>query len=58
MLVRDKRLRWVDAPFVDGRGHIYLPVPQIDGAPAFNHGQSTVHFPVSLYRVTLPAGLR
>jgi hypothetical protein len=58
MVVRDKRLRWVDAPFVDGRGHIYLPVPQIDGAPAFNHGRSTVHFPVSLYRVTLPAALR
>ena len=58
MLVRDKRLRWVDAPFVDGRGHIYLPVPQIDGAPVFNQGKSTIHFPVSLYRVTLPAGLR
>lgn len=58
MLARDKRLRWVDAPFVDGHGHIYLPVPQIDGAPAFNHGRSTVHFPVALYRVNLPAGLR
>ncbi|WP_244111637.1 major royal jelly family protein [Burkholderia cepacia] len=58
LLARDKRLRWVDAPFLDGRGHIYLPVPQIDGAPAFNRGSSTVRFPVELYRVDLPAGLR
>ncbi|WP_431821932.1 L-dopachrome tautomerase-related protein [Burkholderia sp. F1] len=58
MLARDQRLRWTDAPFLDGNGHIYLPVPQIDGAPAFNHGQSTVRFPVALYRLNLPDGLR
>jgi hypothetical protein len=57
-IVRDKRLRWVDAPFLDGHGNIYLPVPQIDGAPAFNHGKSTIQFPVSLYKVRLPAGQR
>ncbi|MBN3827525.1 hypothetical protein G3O00_28440 [Burkholderia sp. Ac-20384] len=57
-LVRDTRLHWVDAPYVDGKGHIYLPVPQIDGAAVFNHGQSAIRFPVELYRVKLPAGLR
>ena len=58
MLARDKRLRWVDAPFLDGHGHIYLPVPQIDGAPVFNHGHSTVHYPVNIFRIDLPAGQR
>lgn len=58
MLAHDSRLRWVDAPFIDGKGHIYLPVPQIDGAPAFNNGHSTIHFPVELYRLDLPDGLR
>ncbi|WP_244143663.1 major royal jelly family protein [Burkholderia ubonensis] len=58
MLARDERLRWTDAPFLDGNGRIYLPVPQIDGAPAFNHGRSTVRFPVALYRLDLPDGLR
>ncbi|MGF6553039.1 L-dopachrome tautomerase-related protein [Paraburkholderia youngii] len=58
MLARDKRLRWVDAPFLDGHGHIYLPVPQIDGAPAFNQGRSTAQFPIKVYKVDLPAGLR
>jgi hypothetical protein len=55
-IARDKRLRWVDAPFLDGHGNIYLPVPQIDGAPAFNHGKSTIKFPVSLFKLRLPAG--
>ncbi|QWN12222.1 hypothetical protein DGN07_12240 [Xanthomonas citri pv. fuscans] len=36
-------------------GHIYLPVPQIDGAPAFNDGKSTIRFPVKLYQIDLPA---
>ncbi|WP_233471000.1 major royal jelly family protein [Paraburkholderia caribensis] len=53
-VVRDKRLRWVDAPFLDGRGNIFLPVPQIDGAPAFNHGKSTMTRPFQLFRLTLP----
>lgn len=54
MLVRDWRLRWADAPFLDGHGHIYLPVPQLDGAAVFHHGQATVHWPVELYRLDLP----
>jgi len=57
-LVRDQRLRWVDAPYLDGKGNIYLPVPQIDGAPPFNHGQSTIHFPVQVFKLTLPSDLK
>lgn len=58
MLLRDHRLRWVDAPFLDGKGHIYLPVPQIDGAAPFNHGQSTIRYPVELFKINLPSGLK
>ncbi|MBB3261540.1 sugar lactone lactonase YvrE [Paraburkholderia bannensis] len=53
-VIRDSRLRWVDAPFIDGQGNIFLPVPQIDGAPAFNHGTSTMKMPIELYRLRLP----
>ncbi|MHC1478688.1 L-dopachrome tautomerase-related protein [Frateuria aurantia] len=53
-LVQDRRLRWVDAPFLDGHGHLYLPVPQLDGAAAFNHGRSTMQAPFKLYRLDLP----
>jgi hypothetical protein len=54
-IVRDARLRWVDAPFLDGLGNIYLPVPQLDGAAVFHHGKSTVRYPILLLRMKLPA---
>jgi hypothetical protein len=54
-IVRDMRLRWVDAPFLDGLGHIYLPVPQLDGAAVFHHGKSTIRYPILLFRLKLPA---
>jgi sugar lactone lactonase YvrE len=53
-IVRDTRLRWVDAPFLDGLGNIYLPVPQLDGAAVFHHGKSTMHYPILLFRLKLP----
>ena len=56
VLLRDRRLRWADAPFLDGRGRLYLPVPQLDGAAVFNHGHSTVHWPVALYRLDPASG--
>ncbi|AMV09333.1 major royal jelly protein [Xanthomonas citri pv. aurantifolii] len=55
VIARDSQLRWVDAPLLDDHGHIYLPVPQIDGAPAFNDGKSTIRFPVKLYQIDLRA---
>jgi hypothetical protein len=54
-IVRDKRLRWVDAPFLDGLGNIYLPVPQLDGAAVFHRGKSTIRYPILLFRLKLPA---
>ncbi|MFM0500831.1 L-dopachrome tautomerase-related protein [Paraburkholderia caffeinilytica] len=53
VIVRDKRLRWVDAPFLDGKGNIYLPVPQLDGVAVFNHGTSTMTTPIYLYKVAI-----
>jgi len=55
LVVRDARLRWADAPFLDGRGHIYLPVAQIDGAAPFNAGTSTMQPPFEVLRIELPA---
>lgn len=53
-VVRDRRLRWADAPFLDGKGHIYLPAAQIDGAAPFNDGTSTMQPPFEVLRVDLP----
>ncbi|TDG22967.1 hypothetical protein EYW47_16270 [Paraburkholderia silviterrae] len=53
LMVRDSRLRWVDAPFLDGKGYIYLPAAQLDGVTVLNHGQSTMTMPIYLYKVQL-----
>eukprot|EP01087_Luapelamoeba_hula_P020498 TRINITY_DN7003_c0_g1_i1.p1 TRINITY_DN7003_c0_g1~~TRINITY_DN7003_c0_g1_i1.p1 ORF type:complete len:393 (-),score=33.80 TRINITY_DN7003_c0_g1_i1:8-1186(-) len=54
-LVRDSRLHWVDAPFLEPVSRqMYLAVPQIDRAAVFNGNRSLVQWPVQLFRVPLP----
>ena len=53
-VIRDQRLHWVDAPFIDGANRIWLPVPQMDRAAVFNGGVSRVQWPVALYSLQLP----
>lgn len=45
-LVVDKRLHWVDAPFLDKDGTLWLPTPQMDRVALFNKGKSLVQWPV------------
>ena len=52
-VVRDARLHWVDAPFIDSDRSIWLPVPQLDRAAIFNSGVSQVVWPVHLFRFRL-----
>ena len=58
LILHDGRLRWADAPFLDRKGHIYLPIAQIDGAAPFNHGASTMRPPFEILRVDLPSAPR
>ena len=53
-LVQDKRLHWVDAPFIDNQHDIWLPVPQLDRTAIFRDGKSEVQWPIVLYRFVLP----
>jgi sugar lactone lactonase YvrE len=53
LLIRDPRLRWVDAPFIAQDGYVYLPAAQLDGSSIFNHGHSTMTMPVQLFRAKL-----
>jgi hypothetical protein len=53
-IVRDERLHWVDAPFIDDDHHIWLPVPQMDRTAIFNGGRSRIAWPIRLYKVALP----
>jgi sugar lactone lactonase YvrE len=47
----DARLHWVDAPTMDARGNLYLPVPQMDRVGLFHNGQSQIQWPIRLYRL-------
>ncbi|WP_136923855.1 L-dopachrome tautomerase-related protein [Polyangium aurulentum] len=50
-LVTDPRLHWVDAPFLDRDGALWLPVPQMHRVGLFNGGQSKINGPVRLFRL-------
>ena len=52
-IIRDPRLHWADAPFLQG-GVLTLPVPQLDRAAVFHHNHSQIQYPVGLYALHLP----
>ena len=53
-VVQDARLHWVDAPFLDARHRLWLPVPQMDRSPNFSGADKPREWPVRLYRIDLP----
>ncbi|MGY0400179.1 MAG: L-dopachrome tautomerase-related protein [Ostreibacterium sp.] len=52
-IIQDKKLHWIDAPFLDGFGFIWLPIPQIDRAALFNHGVSKIQQPIKLFKLDI-----
>lgn len=48
-LVTDHALHWVDAPFLDQDGKLWLPVPQMDRVGLFHGGKSQTRWPIALY---------
>ncbi|MFI9386677.1 L-dopachrome tautomerase-related protein [Kutzneria sp. NPDC052558] len=55
-VVQDPRLHWTDALFLTPDNRLWLPVPQLDRAPAFNGGTSHIQFPVQLFSFPLAHG--
>jgi sugar lactone lactonase YvrE len=53
-IVTDPNLHWVDAPFIDEFGAIWLPVPQLDRVALFHGSKSEIQWPVRLYHMQLP----
>lgn len=53
-IVQDPRLHWADAPFLDDRRRLWLPVPQMDRSPNFAGADRPREWPVRLYRIDLP----
>ncbi|MEP9380112.1 L-dopachrome tautomerase-related protein [Aquabacter sp. CN5-332] len=52
-IIRDPRLHWVDAPFIDEAGAMWLPVPQMDRVALFNAGTPKTRWPIQLFRIDL-----
>lgn len=53
LVVKDRRLHWVDAPAIDSKGSLYLPAAQVDRVGLFNGGVSKVERPIRVYRINL-----
>jgi sugar lactone lactonase YvrE len=52
-VIRDPRLHWVEAPFIDPEHVTWLPVPQLDRVALFNAGKSQIQWPVQLFMLDL-----
>ena len=53
-IVRDARLHWGDAPFIEDDRILWIPVPQIDRSPVFSGADKPRERPIILYRLRLP----
>lgn len=51
-LITDARLHWVDAPFLDQDGTLWLPAAQMDRVSLFNEGVSRVQWPMTVFRLS------
>lgn len=50
-LIVDERLHWVDAPFLDQDGTLWLPAAQMDRVGLFNAYISGVQWPMTIFRL-------
>lgn len=55
LIIRDKRLLWADALWIDEQGDLWIPSGQLNRLAAFQKGKSNVTFPVVIYRLKLGA---
>ncbi|AKT42962.1 SMP-30/gluconolactonase/LRE family protein [Chondromyces crocatus] len=52
-ILTDPRLHWVDAPYLDARGVLWMPAPQMDRVALFNGGEARTRWPVELLTLSL-----
>ncbi|MGY1889260.1 hypothetical protein [Pseudomonas sp. SDT291_1_S447] len=45
-------LHWVDAPFLDRDGTLWLPAAQMDRVGLFNDGTPRVQWPMTVFRLS------
>jgi len=55
VLLRDPRLLWCDAMWIDKNGYLWMPCGQLNRLGAFQGGKSKIQFPVHLYKMKVPS---
>jgi len=54
-IIRDPRLAWGDALWIDMHGYLWVPVGQLNRLAVFQHGHSRVNPPLVLYKIRVNA---
>lgn len=55
LVIRDKRLSWCDALWIDNDGYLWMPVGQLHRLPAFQQGVNKVQLPVMIFKTKINA---
>ncbi len=55
LVIKDKRLLWADALWIDDDGYLWIPTGQLNRLAAFQNGKSKVKFPVVIYKLKINA---
>jgi len=55
LVIKDERLLWADALWIDDEGYLWIPSGQLNRLSAFQNGVSKVKFPVSIYKLKIGA---
>ncbi|WP_415326818.1 SMP-30/gluconolactonase/LRE family protein [Chryseobacterium sp. MMS23-Vi53] len=55
LVIKDKRLLWADALWIDNEGYLWIPTGQLNRLAAFQNGKSKVKFPVVIYKLKINA---
>lgn len=54
-VIKDARLLWGDALWIDHEGYLWIPVGQLNRLGAFQKGHSLVHPPLFIYKIKINA---
>jgi sugar lactone lactonase YvrE len=55
VIIKDNRLIWCDALWIDKKGYLWMPCGQINRLAAFQNGVSQVKYPVHIYKMQIHA---
>ncbi|MDQ0593642.1 sugar lactone lactonase YvrE [Chryseobacterium ginsenosidimutans] len=55
LVIKDEKLLWADALWIDDNGYLWIPTGQLNRLAAFQKGINQVQFPVVIYKLKVEA---